>query len=151
MLGKPQIPTPPQLQAVSNWGSLATNFTQVTSYLQNLVRYLQQYLGTTYNAIAPLQFATVNIVQAQSPYGVQATDVLINASASASAATEVDLPASTGSGRALIVIKVDANAENINVTPNGSDTINGGGAVALASQYNLVRLVDGQSGNWLEW
>ena len=151
MLSKPQIPTPPQLQAVSNWGALATNFTQITKYLQDLVRYLQQYLGTTYNAISPLQFATVSIVQAQSPYAVQATDVLILAAASASDPTEIDLPASTGSGRSIIVIKVDANAHNVNVTPKGSDIINGGGAVALASQYDLVRVVDGQSGNWLKW
>ena len=64
----------------------------------------------------------------------------------------LNLPPAVGSGNVAVVEKADANAHNIAVTPNGTDTINGVNApVNLASQFNTVRLVDVIAGQWVEF
>jgi hypothetical protein len=93
--------------------------------------------------------AVTQVPNAASPYSVVAGDQFIAASAGVSSPTEIDLPAATGSGRVLIIKKMDANAEDIEVTPNGSDTIDGtAAAYDLATQYNAVQIVDYAAGAW---
>lgn len=143
MLGKPQIPTPRNTQHPKDWGTLGTNFTQLTQDHQNTVRYLQQYLGQIYNAVVPSQFTVTNVSHNQSPYTVQATDSFIAASAGSAADTTINLPVATGSGRTLTVKKIDANAHNIVI----SGTIDGASSYSLTAQYQVVSLVDGANGD----
>lgn len=155
-LTKPQVPAPTTIPAVTDWKGVSINFRHIDAMWGDLVRYLQSYLVKVYNAITPLQFANTTIVNGQSPYTVVTTDEFIAASAGAGADTVVDLPAAVGSiqgtSRALIIIKMDANAHNVAVTPAGADTINGvAAAVNLASQYDVVRLVDAAAGMWVKW
>ena len=57
-----------------------------------------------------------------------------------------------GSGNVAIIKKIDANAHNIAVTPNGSDTIDGvNAAVDIAIQWSVLRVVDAASGAWDAW
>ena len=63
-----------------------------------------------------------------------------------------NLPAATGSGDIAIIKKLDSNAHNIAVTPNGSDTIDGVNAVSnISIQYSTLQLVDAASGAWDSW
>lgn len=146
-----QIPTPPTVQQGNSWKSVWDAFNANSSYLRSLVLYLQTYLGRVRAAITPLQFLPISIANAQSPYAVQASDVLILASAGTAAITEIDLPSATGSGRALVVAKIDAHVENVNVVAAGSDTINGSASASLTAQYNVLRVVDATAGLWIEW
>lgn len=88
-----------------------------------------------------------------SPDAVTATDFYILASSSAGADIVENLPASVGpvNGRTRIIYfkKMDANAHNVAVTPNGTDTIDGVNApVNLTTQYSAVALLDGSAGAW---
>jgi hypothetical protein len=86
------------------------------------------------------------------PYNVGASDQFIGASASAGSDTVINLPAATGSGRVIIVKKMDSNAHNIDVTPNGTDTIDGlNAADVIAVQYASVNYVDYGAGAWAKF
>jgi len=75
------------------------------------------------------------------------------ANSSAGADFIFNLPVATGTGDALIVKKVDANAHNIAVTPNGTNTIDGvNAAVNLTTQWvPVLRLIDSTAGAWSVW
>ena len=148
MLSKPQIPTPQQIQGPRDWGSLAANFTQITSYLQNNVRYLQQYLGTVHNSIVPFQLPPTGVGNGQSPYTVLGTDVFIAASSGSTSNTTINLPVATGSGRTIIIKKIDANAHNVVVMASGSDTIDGSASFSITLQYQSISVNDAAAGSW---
>jgi len=92
---------------------------------------------------------------AASPYTPAPTANVINfylVSASSGAPFVFDLPPATGSFDMIIVKKMDANAQSVNVTPNGTDTIDGvNAAVDITIQYDVLRLVDGSTGAWSVW
>lgn len=106
--------------------------------------------GVTYSEVnGPLVYPTKSVANSASPYSVGTTDVILAVSAGASSATVIDLPAATTIGRALVVKKVDANAQNVAVTPAGSDSIDGTAAVYnISTQYAVVSLVVTVSGQW---
>jgi len=70
-------------------------------------------------------------------------------SAGAGADFVFNLPAATGSGQWCVIKKMDANAHNIAVTPNGGDTIDGANAaVNVAVQNDALWLCDTVAGAW---
>ena len=94
-----------------------------------------------------------------SPDAVLATDQFILASALVGGNLIENLPAAVGPvngrSRVLIIYRLDANAHDVVITPNGTDTINGVNAavslVGAAAQYSSVRLLDSAAGAWLLW
>ena len=68
-----------------------------------------------------------------------------------SGALALKLPAATGSGRFLRIKKVDASANAVTVTPNGTDKVEGASTVALSSQYAFCTLFDDSKGVWLKF
>jgi hypothetical protein len=97
----------------------------------------------------------VNKVIADSPFAATLSALqytLFQCSASAGADFIFDLPPATGSGEVAIVKKMDANAHNIVITPNGTDTIDGTNAtVSITIQMDAVKLVDSAAGAWSVW
>jgi hypothetical protein len=74
------------------------------------------------------------------------------AAASAGHPYLAQLPAATGSGKWLVVVKIDANAHDVVVIPNGTDTINGvNSADNLVNQWDVGRYTDAASGAWIKW
>ncbi|MBU8870675.1 MAG: hypothetical protein KOO60_07415 [Gemmatimonadales bacterium] len=68
----------------------------------------------------------------------------------AGANMEADLPAASGSGRVYHISRIDATGSTVEIDPNGTDAIDGGGAgvnVSL-SQWDNVVLCDIASGQW---
>ena len=60
-----------------------------------------------------------------------------------------NLPAATGSANVGIIKKVDANAQNVNVVPHGTDTIDGVNAtVNITLQNGFIQIADAASGQW---
>lgn len=152
LLTKPQIqPTVGPPPSIQNWHDIHRAFAAEHRFLATLVLYLQTYLAKVYNAVVPTQFNVVTVAATASPYTAAATDEFIAASASSAAATVIDLPAATGSGRTICVKKMDANAQNIAVTPNGSDKIDGASVYNLTAQYDVARLADIGAGVWAIW
>jgi len=72
---------------------------------------------------------------------------LVNANA-ASNAIAANLPASTATMNPVTVCKTDSSANAVTITPNGTDTINGGASFVLAKQYQCAKAVDSAAGNW---
>lgn len=100
-------------------------------------------------------FVVTTLAFGASPYTATLTPLRTNeyrCSASSGADFVFNLPAATGSGNVAIIKKIDANAHNIAVTPNGSDTIDGvNAAVDIAIQWSVLRVVDAASGAWDTW
>jgi hypothetical protein len=95
--------------------------------------------------------AVVTVTNAQSPYAAAAMvgTVLFLVAAGVAADTVFDLPPATGSLGIFIVKKSDANARNIAITPNGTDTIDGvNAAVNISVQNDGIELVDAATGAW---
>jgi hypothetical protein len=147
-LGKPQVPTPRPVSAGKNWANIWAGFNQSTQDHQNLVLYLQQYLGNIQQSIIPLQYATTTVAHTQSPYPVNSTDVVIAAAAGSAAPTIIDLPPATGSGRTITVKKTDANAQDVTLDPDLSDTIDGASSYDLSTQYQSVSITDHATAVW---
>ena len=97
-------------------------------------------------------YLIVTVSFAQSPYSATLEEQQVTyyrCSSSAGADFVFDLPPATGSGYVAVIKKVDANAHNIEVTPFGSDTIDGVNAASnISIQYDFVKLVDVASGAW---
>jgi hypothetical protein len=75
--------------------------------------------------------------------------VLYLANASVAAPFVFNLPAATGSGLVIVIKKMDSNAQNIAVTPNGTDTIDGvNAAVNITIQYDDITVCDIGTGAW---
>lgn len=71
-------------------------------------------------------------------------------SSSAGADFVFNLPAATGTGNVAVVKKMDANAHNVAVTPNGTDTIDGvNAAVNISVQYDTITVCDSGTGAWV--
>lgn len=81
------------------------------------------------------------------PHTVLTTDTMVDATGGAHVE---NLPAISGlsGNREVVIKKVDASANAVTVTANGSDTIDGTATRVLSSQYDHVRLV---AGNGTEW
>lgn len=98
--------------------------------------------------VIPLAFAASPYSAVLNAYQM----TLYLASSDAGADFVFNLPAATGSGQIAVVKKMDANAHNIAITPNGTDTIDGvNAAVNIALQYDALRLVDSAAGAWSIW
>lgn len=148
VLNRPQLPPAPRASMVTDWPSMKSGFHGVFRYFAALVLYLQNYLTAVWQAIVPLTYSVTTVAATLSPYTIQGTDEFIAASAGTAAATVIDLPPATGSGRALTVLKADVNAEDVTLTPAGSDTINGATSYNLTTRYQVVRIIDAAAGAW---
>ena len=70
-------------------------------------------------------------------------------SSGASADFIFNLPPAIGGGQVVVVKKMDANPFNVNIVPNGTDTIDGVNAqVVITTQYDTVTLCDALAGQW---
>lgn len=102
--------------------------------------------GITYIAVGgswyPLGSAPGNVqTVASSPYAVQAADstILVNA---VSGTIVVQLPPATNAqDRIWVVKKIDASGNTVDLTPDGSDTIDGASTYSLVTQYDVVHVV----------
>lgn len=75
--------------------------------------------------------------------------VLFLCSAGTAAPFVFNLPPATGSANVAIIKKVDSNAQNVNVVPNGTDTIDGVNAtVSISSRNAFIQLADAATGQW---
>lgn len=64
----------------------------------------------------------------------------------------LNLPPATGSGNWVVIHRLTGGAANLDVTPNGTDTINGvNAAVNINAIHGVLRLTDVAVGAWLEW
>jgi hypothetical protein len=102
-----------------------------------------------------LSLGAKTLVFADSPYSANAGEsTFYEAPASAGSDFTFNLPPATGSGQIIIVQKVDANAHNIVINPNGADTINGANSAVnstITLQYDVTRLRDSGVGTWFVW
>lgn len=72
--------------------------------------------------------------------GILAGDFLVKVDATA-AAVNVDLPpASQAEGRELVFKLIDASGNGMTITPDGAETIDGGGALNTLVQWEYWRL-----------
>lgn len=77
------------------------------------------------------------------------TDSVLKADATTAAVT-VNLPTAVGAtGRKYTVKKIDSSVNAVTVDPSGTETIDGAATVALAAQWDTLRLVSDGS-NWLK-
>lgn len=75
--------------------------------------------------------------------------LFLDANASAGADFVANLPIATGSQNIVVVKKMDANAHNIAITPNGTDTIDDvNAAYTISTRYGSVSLRDAVLGKW---
>lgn len=66
------------------------------------------------------------------------------------AAIPVSLPAaSTLQGRVLVFKKIDASANTVTITPNGTDTIDGAASVVISGQYDGYTIQSSGTGWWV--
>jgi len=129
------------------------NLTSVNLQTQNSTLWLQSD-GTSNWLGMPQQFPADNnslktIAFAQSPYSVAQSDYKILANATAGAIT-VNLPAANTvpAGSEFRIEKIDASANAVTVTRAGADTIEGANTVALAAQFNTVRVSSDSVSEW---
>lgn len=95
--------------------------------------------------------ALITVTNAMSPYSAaavtQSTFYLVASGVASD--TIFDLPVAAGSLFPIIVKKTDANAFNVVVTPNGTDTIDGVNAVqTITVQGDGIELTDTGVGTW---
>jgi hypothetical protein len=84
------------------------------------------------------------------PYVVLSTDelVVVNAAAvSGGASFVVNLPVAAGLGRSVMVKSINSRA--VEVTPNGTDTIDGTNNAAIICFKGVVKLVDYAANKWV--
>lgn len=102
----------------------------------------------TYNG----RYGNVVILAAAGIYNVKDTDEGISTAALPLLGKQINLPAAnTHRGMFLWIAKNDANANVVNINPNGADTINGVGgvgALVLAAQYQTAHIVSDGVNNW---
>lgn len=140
---KPQLPRPVAVVKGKTWDDIWGGIATLSKQNQNLVQYLQHYLTLVYNWLVPPK---LNVSIVLPPYTVNATDAFI-----ASPAGAITLPISSGSGRIIVVKNVDMNGGTVMVSPQGADTIDGGGVTTITLQNDTVRFIDGAVGQWMIW
>lgn len=109
---------------------------------------------STLNPPQPSGVVTIVVVlSTQSPYSVSNgfLNQFIEAYAGASSSTVLNLPAATGSGNQITVKKMDANNQNIVVTANGTDLIDGSQTSLIGVQYATLSYIDAAAGVWLRF
>lgn len=144
MLHQPQLPRPVAVVKGSTWADIWAGFGTLSKQNQNLIQYLQNYLTTVYQWLAPPKVNVGIITGSQLPYTINATDMFV-----APTAGVVNVPASNGGGRVLTIKNLDTGGGTVAVTANGTDTIDGQAVYNLTTQYQVVRLVDGAVGQWM--
>jgi len=105
--------------------------------------------SSTLNINGSMAISTVSITSVASPYTVTASNGVILVNASGGAIT-INLPASSGAfGREYIIKRTDATITNaVNITANGTDTIDGQATVSLTAQYQSFTIISDGAGHW---
>jgi len=122
MLIKPQLPPVPQVQPGNQWGAIWAGFGTLVHYIQALVLYLQTYLTRVEQAVN--SSAPVFIVLTAASY---------------------TLPTAAATQAQYVVKNLSGGGATL--SPNGSDTIDGGGAVSMSSLEALA-VLDYAVGSW---
>lgn len=148
---QPQLPRPVAVVRGSTWADIWKGIATLSQQNQNLVQYLQNWLTNFFKWSVPFKYAVVLVPAAQSPYQALLPPNSSEVAFIAMESGELDLPGATGSGRVIIVKKTDATPNPVAVTPNGTDTIDGGGVAAVVNQYDALRLIDAALGQWFIW
>lgn len=107
--------------------------------------------GTLSLTISSGTFSSVtNNPSCSTSYTILTTDVYIRASALSGGDCTLNLPAASGNiGRSIVVKREDANAHNVLVHPNGSDTIDGVNSnYTMGIQYEEYAFTVGATGAW---
>lgn len=92
-----------------------------------------------------------DIVFADTPYTPVETDIFLAIDSSGGAIT-IDLPKGADRSQVPLTIKDssgDALTNNITITPNGSETIDGLAAYTINAAFGAVRLIPLTGGNWM--
>ena len=90
------------------------------------------------------------VVFAQSPYAIAQFDQFIGVNASGGNTT-VLLPPATGTGRIFELKKIDTSANNMQITPFGTDTIDGVAGTLLDNiPYDSNTIIDYAVGKWAQ-
>lgn len=113
-------------------------------------KYTLDWLNDLTNTVnGGLTMTLTVITNASSPYAVAAMgNQFIAASAGVASDTIIDLFAAQGTGDLVTIKKIDANAFNIVVTPNGTDTIDGQTTDTLTQQWESRTYLDYSAGKW---
>ena len=98
----------------------------------------------------PLQWNHKSITESDSPYTLTASDNVI--ACNHSSAITINLPATsaTPTGK-IFTIKDESGSvstNNITVTPNGADTIEGTTSVTINGDYNAIEIYVNDSTGW---
>jgi hypothetical protein len=101
-----------------------------------------------FSTTSTLFFNNVNITIANSPYAVNQFNQFIGADTT-TGDVDILLPAASGSGRVLYIAKTDATANNMNIIPNGVDTIDlVPGTLSDNIPQDSNTLIDRAVGSW---
>ena len=146
MLHQPQLPRPTAVTKGSTWADIWSGISTLSKQNQNLVQYLQSYLTSVYNWLVPAKYNVTIVTAALLPYPINATDGFL-----ASVAGTITLPLASGSGRVIIVKNVDTGGGTVSVTPQATDTIDGGGATMITLANDSVRFIDAATMQWMIW
>jgi len=89
------------------------------------------------------------IKQQTSGYSASASDFAIGITASGGGST-ISLPAaSSNKGKQYAILKIDASANAVAITPNGTDKIEAAAVKALTLQYQVVWIISDGISNWI--
>ena len=116
----------------------------VQDALGNLIWDQLTYSGTGSSGLGGL---TNTITHSQSPYTLQTTDGVLLCDVSGGAIT-IDLLAATAYGAELSIKIKGAATNQVTVTPNGSDTIDGGANYILAFGNQSITIVSDLVSYW---
>ena len=128
-------------------------------YLQRLLIALQGSYGNTVAPNLQQPYISVPVPNSKSPFDIDSfaaglpipEKLFLAASASPTSGTIILLPGAVGSQRIITIQKADAYAQNIIVTPQGSDTIDGqAGVDNIPAALMAWTYLDYAKGQWVK-
>ena len=123
-------------------GNLSTAILKGPNDAREIIYYSMVVTDMTYIP----QTGSLTVTAISAAYTVAPTDQYIEATTSGTSYA-ITLPAATGSGRTLNIKKV-TSGNTITITPNGTDTIDGGANLTLKQQNTAYSLIDAVAGKW---
>lgn len=110
---------------------------------------LAQSDGTNWNPMSNWQLMRAQFTtNPASPYTVLVTDDFVYKSNGTALTVNLPASAASGKGRRFVAKNKAGSANNLTLTPNGADTIDGAATLALTPGQSAV-LVDDGAGDWL--
>ena len=109
-----------------------------------------QFLQGQTSTVSPTR-KVITLTTGQTPYTLAALtqDVWLRVPVPAGGDFTVNLPAATGSGFKVSIKRIDNVAHNVQVHPNGTDTIDSVNAnIVMTAGFMELDYVDGAAGAW---